>query len=141
MKKSIICFLFFWFCFASISFADTSIKAEVDKKKLSTDETLTYKLTITSSEKQLPQPQIVKFEGFNIISQVESSAISFLKSQITTNAVYVYILAPTDVGKFKIGPSLIKIKNKTYSSAEFNIEVVAGKVIPKPESEQPQYTL
>lgn len=145
----------FIFLFMANVFAQTSIKAEVDKTSLSTDEDLTYKTIITSSEKKLPSPQVPKFEGFDIVSQAQSSTISFVKSEIKTILVYVYILAPTNIGKFKIGPSTIKIENKTYSTDTFQIEVTQGKAKPKnlpekklplpekpqPESEEPQVTL
>ncbi len=141
--------------FAATVFAETSIKAEVDKTRISTDEILTYKLIITSTERKLPAPQVPKFEGFAVVSQAQSSTITSVKSNIKTILVYAFILAPIDIGRFKIGPSLIKIKNKTYSTDTFEIEVTQGKVKPKvpaekkpsvpeeslPESEQPQITL
>ena len=155
MGKTIFLELIFIFSFLSLAFAENIIKAEVDKTSLSTDEDLTYKTIITSSEKKLPSPQVPKFEGFDIVSQAQSSTISFVKSEIKTILVYVYILAPTNIGKFKIGPSTIKIENKTYSTDTFQIEVIQGKTKPKnlpekklplpekpqPESEEPQVTL
>ena len=122
--------------FIVLAYAETSIKAEVDKTSITTDETLTYKIIITSSEKRMPEPQIPKFEGFSVISQAQSSTISFVQAGIKTILVYAFILAPTDKGKFKIRPSTIKIKNKTYSSDAFEIEVTQGKSKPKPPSEQ-----
>jgi len=142
---------------ASISFADTSIKAEVDKVSITTDDTITYKLTITSTEKSIPQPQLPGFEGFSVLSQAESSTISFAsRSNLETALAYVFILVPTDKGKFKIAPSQIKLQGKTYSTESFEIEVTKGKAPaskPKPkqepplppdaqsETEEPQFTL
>lgn len=153
--KSIISIVLFVFFFTISAFAQTSIKAEVDKTRISTDELLTYKLIITSSEKQLPPAQIPRFEGFSVVSQAESSTVSFVKSTIKNILVYAFILVPKDTGKFKIEPSIIKIKDKTYSSDTLEIEVIQGKAKPKakpeqkpsqpeetqPESEEPQVTL
>ena len=155
MKRTIALVLIFIFLFITPAIAETSIKAEVDKKSITTDEMLTYKLTIISSEKKLPTPEVPKFEGFNVISQAQSSTISFVKSDIKTILVYAFILAPTDVGKCNIGPSTIKIKDKTYSTEPLEIEVTQGKAkpgekpaqkpslppVPQPETEQPQITL
>ncbi len=153
--KAIIITLFFLFLFLSTASAEISIKAEVDKTSLSIGETLNYKITINSMGKEQANPKIPKFEGFNVISSVQSSSMSFVKNNIQRNLVYIFILAPLDIGKFKIEPSVIKIGNKTYSTDTFEIEVILGKARPKnpleqrpsqpekiqPESEEPQITL
>lgn len=128
-----------FFCAINV-FADTAIKAEVDKTSITTDENITYKLTITSTEKDISTPQLPKFEGFNVISQTQSSTVSLVKNNIQHFLVYVYILAPKDTGKFNIESSQIKIEGKSYSSESFEIEVKQGKAKPqhKPEPDQGQ---
>lgn len=117
----------------SICFAETSIKAEVDKTKINTDEVLTYKLIITSDEKNILNPQFPKFDGFGVLSTAQTSQVSFTKGIQKIGFIYVFILVPTNIGKFKIEPSTIKIKNKTYPTETFEIEVTPGKTKPKPE--------
>jgi len=125
--------------------AQVTIKAEVNKFKISTDETLTYKLIIVSSEANLAQPQIPKFSGFNILSQSQSTTLSLEKNGLKTSLIYEFILSPVSAGKLKIDPSTIKIANQLLSSEAFEIEVTQGKATPKilppPESEEPQVTL
>jgi len=137
------------------AFAEISIKAEVDKTSITTDEALTYKLIITSTDNEAPQPQTPDFAGFNVLSQAQSSTFSYLKTGPKTILVLAFILAPLEVGKFRIEPSVIKLKGKTYAADSFEIEVVQGKAKPQappeekpalpeesqPESEQPQITL
>lgn len=110
--------------------AEIEIKAQVDKNKLTTDELLTYKLIITSDEKNIPQPQIPRFEGFNIVSQAQSTTVSLAKSNIKNIIVYAFILAPQNVGKLKIESSQIKFKGKIYQTEAFDIEVNQGKTKP-----------
>lgn len=155
-KKVIISILIFIFLFTTTAFAQNlSLKAEIDKTSVTTDETLTYKLTITSTEKQLPQPALPKFEGFSVLSSTQTSNISISTGKLNTSLVYVFVLVPIDIGKFKIEASEIKIKGKVYSSEEFEIEVTQGKIKPKtkpklepplpkeyqPESEAPRISL
>lgn len=117
---------------------DFSIKAEVDKIKITTDDSITYKLIITSSAKKIPRPTLPKFEGFRGISNAQSSTISFVKGGVRGILVYAYILVPKDIGKFKIEPSQIKLEGKTYSSEAFEIEVIQGKAKPQiPPQEKP----
>jgi hypothetical protein len=129
------------------AFAEITIKAEVDKITLSTDDTLTYKLTITT-EKNIAAPKLPKFDGFEVITQVQSSTMSIAKNEMESTVVFEFVLAPQDAGKCKIEPSTLKAKGQTYSSDAFEIEVTQGKQKPqppqekaRPESEEPQYTL
>lgn len=155
MKKIIILAAIFIFLFETSTFAHTTIEAAIDKTSLTTDDVLTYKITITSCEKKLPKLSLPKFEGFNVISQTQSSSISFVENGIKTILVYAFTLVPYGIGQFKIGPCTINIKNKIYSTRAFDITVTQGKakskipskekpVLPKriqPEPEQPQITL
>jgi len=56
MRNIIAIVIIFIFLFSAVAFAQTSIKAEVNKTSITTDETLTYKITITSSENSYLYP-------------------------------------------------------------------------------------
>lgn len=116
--------------FASPVLAEIEMKAQVDKNKLTTDELLTYKLIITSDEKNIPRLQLPKFEGFNVISQAQSSTISFAKSNIKKIIVFAFILRPKEVGEFKIEPTQINFEGKTYKTEVFKIKIIQGKTKP-----------
>jgi hypothetical protein len=134
MKNILLVCTLLVFVFLAAALAQTEIKAEVDKTTLSTDETLTYKIVVTSSEKVLPQPKVPGFEGFKVVSQAQSSTISFVRGGAKSILVYAFILAPKDKGKFRITPSSIKVKDKQYSSPAFEIEVKPGKEKTEPPS-------
>ena len=136
MQKVLVLILFLAGLSVHPVFAQTSLKAEVDKVSIDADETLTYKLVINSSEKKVPAPQLPKFEGFLVLSQAHSSTVSFSGGEVRNILVYVFILSPKSAGKFKIEPGSIKIENDTYSSQAFEIEVKQGKEKPQPLPEQ-----
>ncbi len=126
IKLNLLAILFFILAI-QVAFAETAIKAEIDKKVITTDETLTYKLIIASTSNTVPQPKIPKFEGFKVISRAQSSTISFVKGGAKTIFVYVFILYPDMKGKLKIGPSQIKIGDTDAASEAFEVEVKQGK--------------
>lgn len=152
-KRTIFCTLFLIMLIIVPALAETTIKAEVDRKVMTTDDELVYKLVVASNKRVLPSPEFPKFEGFSILSQADSSTMSFLKGEIKTILVYAVILVPNGTGKFTISPAMLKLKDKTYSSDSFEIEVTQGKNIPEvlpkekpplpgqPQSEEPQTTL
>jgi hypothetical protein len=134
--KSILITLLFIFFFTINVFAQTSVKAEVDKLSITTDENITYKLIITTSAKKIPAPQIPKFTGFNIISQSQSSQISLSQGNLKTLIVYVFILSPAQTGKLNIEAASVKIENETFSTETIEIEVKPGKAKPSPAPKQ-----
>ena len=117
-------------------FAEIEIKAQVDKNKLTTDELLTYKLIITSTEKNTPQPQVPKFAGFDVVSQAQSTTVSFVKSNIKNIIIYAFILAPKDTGLLRIEYSQIKFKSKIFRTETFDIVVTKGKTQPETSPQQ-----
>lgn len=136
MKKVFFAF-FLFFLMLSAAFADTSIKAQIDKTSLTTDEVLTYQVTIESDVRKLPAPKLPPLEGFITASQAKSSTISWGKDGVKAVVTYVFVLAPKSSGKFKIGAVSIKIGNQDYVSDSFDIEVSPGK--PKPKEEAVPY--
>jgi hypothetical protein len=144
MKKLTLCLLLL-FLLTGNSLAETTIKTEVDRLNLTTDEALTYKIILASSEKTLQQPVIPKFEGFAILSTAQSSTMSFSKINLKTTVIYAFVLQPRKTGKLQIPPASVKIKDKVYSSEGFEIEVTQGKAqepkITIPESQEPQVSL
>jgi hypothetical protein len=137
-------------------FAQTTIKAEVDKAGITTDELLTYKLTLASAEKSIPDPKIPAFKGFAVVSQAQSSTVSFQKGGMQTILVFVFILMPKEKGNIRIEPAEVIVQGKTIASEAFQIEIKQGaaRIEPRgkpqpeeepgpaiPDSGQPKYSL
>jgi len=136
MNKAAIFLPVFTFLFIVPALAQLSIKAEVDKTTLTSGSVLTYKLTITSLEESVAQPQLPNFSGFNVVSSAQSSTVSLAAGNAKTIIVYAFVLAPVTTGKIKIEPSSIKANKETLSTQAFEIEVKKGKAMPKANQEQ-----
>jgi hypothetical protein len=129
---------FFLLSLTTCAFADTSIKAEVDKTSITADEAIIYKLTVSSDERSLPEPKLPSFDGFAVAYSTQSSTMSFAKNSVRASVVYSLILAPQDTGKFSIEPAEVKVRGKTYSSQAFEIEVRQGaRPIQPPQKQTP----
>ena len=154
MKRKILIASIVFFLFFANAFADTSIKAEVDKTNITTDDAITYKVTIASDEKNLSAPELPKLDDFQVVSSARSSTVSFIKNNPKALLVYVLVLVPRKAGKLMIGSSTVKVNDKAYATDSFTIEVTPGKTKPQaspednqvpessfPQSDQPQTTL
>jgi hypothetical protein len=158
MKSRILLVALFILILPLAAIAETTIKAEVEKSKITTDEVLTYKVIVASTESGFAAPVFPKFTGFAVISQAQSSTVSFMRGGVKTILVYAFILAPTTTGKLKIDPASVNVKGQAISSESINIEVIQGKRKPQPlptpqkkkpslpqqvpgSPQEPQYTL
>jgi hypothetical protein len=138
MKKIIIFGLFFVLTIHHSVIAEVTIKAEIDKTSVTTDEVVAYKILITSDSQTRPVLEIPKFEGFKVLSQAHSTTINFTKVGAKNLNVYAFILLPLRIGKLKIEPSKLKVGDTNLFSESFEIEVKEGKQKPiAPKEEKP----
>lgn len=126
IKRVVILAALFLFSLCPGVFADTAIKAEVDKTRISADDTVTFKVIITSTNEKLPQPEIPAFEDFSVLSTAQSSSFALVKGGVKTHLTYVFILMPKRDGVLNIPPATITVKEGKFSSEAFAIEVSPG---------------
>ena len=118
------------------------IKAETDKQIVSTDDLVTCKITVTSSQRDLAQPQLPDFKGFAVVSQAQSSTVTVKSAAVNTVLVFVFVLMPVETGFLTIGPATVTVEGKNYSSQPVTVEVKPGKRQPAvPRSDLPRYSL
>lgn len=119
--------VFFWLMVflmvSSAALCETTISSDVDKTTLSVGEELVYKVTVISSERDVPAPKIDNFEGCAILSQAESSTVTFERGGGKSVQVYVYVLSPVREGTLKIKPATIAVDNKIYSTEVLSVTV------------------
>ncbi len=87
-----------------------------------------FRLTFTVNTKPSTFQQPV-IQGFNVIagpSQTSSTNTKIINGQVSQSfaLTYTYILQADKEGKFKIGTSEIEVNGKTYTTAQFEIEVI-----------------
>ena len=125
---------------AGSCFAETTIKAELDKNSISQDETVTYKVTVVSTERQIPPPVFPDLtHKITVLSQVQSSSISFSGGGMKTMLVYVFVLLPLESGPLEIGPTVIAVNGRKIASEKFTLEVkpVPGRGAAPPPNNKP----
>ncbi len=115
-------FSVFMLCLPTAAFARPGlrVRAEVDKTLINMDELLTYKLTVTSSEKNIPA-KFPDFTDFAVVSMQES--VSFQQGSKLTTRVLVVVLAPRKTGKLEINSAQVTFLDKVYFSRRFRIKV------------------
>jgi len=133
----VLVFLVFLLGAQSRVWADTPIKAEVDKASITTDDVLTYKLTVISQQKNISSLKIPDFKGFIVISQIQSSSVSFQKGGQQTNLLLVFKLRPKQAGKVKIEPAQVTVQGDSFATEALQIEIKPGSLRTLPSEEEP----
>jgi len=109
--------------FFSLVFGGTTATAKVDKTQVAAGDTITYTVSVASTEKDPPVIQLPSLEVFFVLSQAQSSTVTFVAEQEKRFYVYAYVLAPKTSGKMRIGPSQVIVKGASFNTDSFEISV------------------
>lgn len=108
------------------------LTVDVDRTSLSTSETLslTIRVTTRSISLKAPHPQLPPLDGFNVVGSSTSSQISIINGEISTQTIYRYVLQPYQTGEVIIKPVTLTIGSQTYQSDPITIQVTEGASTP-----------
>jgi hypothetical protein len=90
-------------------------------------------LTIRVEEAKDAEPQLPKLVGFGVTSAGSQTQMSFINGRRSSSVSYNFVLTPKEVGTFEVGAASIEVDGKTYSSAPFQIKIVAASEKPREE--------
>ena len=115
----------------TVSAQEISVAAEVNRTRVTLDETLILTITVSGSDLgDVAAPVLPDMRGFNIIGSTSSSSTSFnlvngkLSSSRTVR--FIYQLKPRDTGSFVIGASEVTHDGETHETTPISIEVTPG---------------
>ena len=107
---------------------NAQFQAGVDRAQVGSGEQFTLQFTLsntgTGGGRNLQLPDLSKFRIMSGPNQ--SSSMQIINGAVSSSVTYSYILQPTEVGKFTIGPASIDAGGVTMKSAPVAIEVVKG---------------
>lgn len=107
-------------------FAETTIKAELNKNEIAADEAVTYTVTIATSELRVPPPVFPDLKAFRVISRSQSSSIKVSGNGMKSMVVFVFILLPREPGIFSIPAAAVTAGGARVVSEAFTLTVKAG---------------
>ncbi len=119
--------------------------AEVDKTRLSQDDTLRLSLVISGDNLVTElRPELPEFaQNFEVLrGPNQSTSISIINGNYTSSMTIQYLLTPKTTGTVTIPPATVQHDGQTYKTEPITIEVVQGAqphsptMPPKPGSQQ-----
>ncbi len=108
---------------AASSAEEVQFTASVDKRALTTQDTLVLSLTISGTQK-VGAPKLPPIEGLNLIyGPAVSSSTRIINGAVSTSRVFQYGFSPTKEGVVIIPGFQIGIKDKQYKSEPIELSV------------------
>ena len=136
MKKILyvlMTFLLFW---ASISGAEESFPARLDKEKVSLGETVTLSLIL---QEQISDPHVKPpvegLPGCDVFYQGSKPTVTVQQGRVILGTEFLYQLVPKTEGMLKIPPVTFSFDGKNFRSNALRLEVVGASTPLLPEKE------
>ena len=110
--------------------AQSPLSATVDRTTLTTDDSLTLTVVVSSSGRNAPRPQLPDLDGFTVLGSSTSSQMSIVNGAVSSSVAFSYRLQPYATGTLTIAPITATVDGQPYSTEPIAVEVSQGNGTP-----------
>ncbi len=119
-----LCIIYCALNFAGTCFAkELSFEAAVDRNKVSLGSSLQLSLSFNNAQ-NIPAPELPAIDGFQSRYLGPSTMMSIVNGKVLGSITHNYLLLPTKIGVFKLGPFKVEHNGDKYISNQVNMEVL-----------------
>ena len=101
-----------------------TIKLEIDREKITINDALNLRITLTGPYQKLPAPDLGRLRDFDIERQNQSQKLSIINGVMQASTVFNLVLLPKRTGTFELGPASVQVDDMTYTSNSATVIVV-----------------
>lgn len=112
----IMMLLFFVWVVPSEAGADVSVTLELDRSEATPADTVGMVVSVTGTQQTSGPPTLEGVELFHVTRGGTSSRVEVINGNVRASLDYNYTLQPKHTGAFKVGPALVTVAGKTYTS-------------------------
>lgn len=112
------------------------LRAQVDANEITTDDTVTLTLTLTTPDGNAPRLNLPALDGFDVVGSSTSSQYSIVNGSANASTVYAFELQPTRAGDITIPSLKLNISGQTLSSQAITVRVTQGNGTPTRKNSQ-----
>ena len=106
---------------------ELSFEVTVDTNKVSLGSSMQLSLSFNNTQ-DMPVPELPAIDGFQVRYLGPSTMMSIVNGKVLGSITHNYVLLPTKVGTFKIGPFKFEHNGDKYTSNQLYVEVLQGQV-------------
>jgi hypothetical protein len=108
----------------TITWAQTPITARVDRAEIAADEQLVLTVTVNGDFLTSPRPDMTAVSDFVVVSSSQSTQVSIVNGQMTSQGLFIYRLQPLVEGDLEIGPVGVNMDGVYYETDPITIKVL-----------------
>lgn len=130
MKEIRLLFLFLVFSLlnCSAALAGNSVSLKLDRETAAITDTITMKVVVQGTIENVAEPVLHNMDGFTVSSSGRSSSFQMINNAVTSSVEYNYLLIPLKTGSFSLGPAIIDIDGKSYTTNVVGLNVTKASV-------------
>lgn len=110
------------------------LKAQVNTNDITTDETVTLTLTLTTPDGNAPRLNMPALDGWNILGSQTASQYSIVNGKATASMAYAYELQPTRTGDLEIPTLRLEMNGQPVTTDPITVHVTQGNGTPRQPS-------
>ncbi len=119
--------------------AENTLRAYVDKTRLSLNEQLVFIIELSSDSMSLPDPQLPDLSDFQVVGRYPSTSFNFINGRASSSKTIKLAMFPLKTGKITIGSVRASFKGQTLSTEPITIEVYqVGQARQQPQGQSRQ---
>lgn len=123
-----------WFTSKAHAQSPYGLQAQIDADTITTDDTVTLTLTLTSPDGRAPKLNLPALDGFNVINTQTASQYSIVNGQTSTSMAYAYELQPTQTGDLVIPALHLNMNGQDLTTEALTVHVTQGNGTPTKKS-------
>lgn len=127
----VLCVLFTLLGARGVHAADVS--ASLDRTAAQVGDNVVLTVVANGAVKSVPEVTLTSLEGdFDVYSVGQSTNVSIVNGQMTTQTSRQFVLIPKHAGKFTIGPLSVRLGNDTMQTQPLALTITTGPPPPSP---------
>lgn len=108
-----------------------SLGAAVDSNEITTDETVTLTLTLTTPDGNAPQLNLPAMDGFNVVGSRTASQYNVMNGNASASMAYAFELQPTRTGDLTIPSLHLALNGQPLATDPITVHVTKGNGAPR----------
>lgn len=110
------------------------LTAQVDANEITTDDTVTLTLTLTTPDGSAPRLNLPALDGFNVVGSQTASQYRIVNGQTSASMVYAFQLQPTRTGDLEIPTLRLDMNGQVLATEPLTVRVTQGNGAPTKKS-------
>ncbi len=116
---------------------DVVVQLSVNPQQVDINSNLRLTVTVSGTMRSVPEPQVQNLEKFQVLGTSTSSQFSIVNGRISSSRSFEFTLMPNNEGAIAIGPAVVEIKGRKYTSNTVTVEVTSGGAVSRRQPPAP----